>query len=609
MSPRPLALLLAVAVAGCGRDDGLFAFLSPSEGAVVEVPWVPLLLRSDARILDPHEVKIRLDGEPWVDPLALVSNRYRWWGDGYDWLATLELWDAEAGEHRLQARWEGRRAEARFTLAPPACALTVETVDGAGLPVPARVQIRAPEGWLDFAGPDAELIDLRGRDLPLYTLFTANGSRRIRLPCGPLQVLAARGVREEVAVADVNLVGEEAVRLALPRVVETPGWSAVDLHVHTGRSGDAFLPDRQRFESFRAAALDAVVLTDHNLVADGSAAVAATGGEELRAISGVEVTMSALKDNGDRISEGHFNAFPVAPGATLPERVVREPAAQIDAIRANPDTAAALLQLNHPRGIQFDPAEPPSLATHAVLTRRGWERGAPVPTEGVLVTPDPVTGTTALDWEALEVVNRFSWPLYLHVRSDWYALWRAGWTLTGTGNSDSHAIEVETAGFPVNFVACSPPVEEGCLVEAVRAGRLGVSNGPVLELRVRRGADEAAPGGLLAGTGEVEVEARVRAASWVPVPELRVVVDGEVVHRVDLSGAPRTNGLLDQRQVWRFTPAADAFVVVEAGWPLEAPTPEPAALGTYALVAPGHLPLAFTNPVRVDADGDGLWRE
>jgi hypothetical protein len=28
----------------------------------------------------------------------------------------------------------------------------------------------------------------------------------------------------------------------------------------------------------------------------------------------------------------------------------------------------------------------------------------------------------------------------------------------------------------------------------------------------------------------------------------------------------------------------------------------------YAAVAPGHRPMAFTNPIWIDADGDGRWQ-
>jgi hypothetical protein len=52
----------------------------------------------------------------------------------------------------------------------------------------------------------------------------------------------------------------------------------------------------------------------------------------------------------------------------------------------------------------------------------------------------------------------------------------------------------------------------------------------------------------------------------------------------------------------------DSFLTLEAGAPLDALPASWAAshAGDYAeVVAPGYLPAAFTNPIWVDADGDG----
>ena len=48
--------------------------------------------------------------------------------------------------------------------------------------------------------------------------------------------------------------------------------------------------------------------------------------------------------------------------------------------------------------------------------------------------------------------------------------------------------------------------------------------------------------------------------------------------------------------------ASDSFVTVEVqGDPLGEDA------GRYRAVAPGFTPLAFSNPIFVDADGDGAW--
>ena len=131
-----------------------------------------------------------------------------------------------------------------------------------------------------------------------------------------------------------------------------------------------------------------------------------------------------------------------------------------------------------------------------------------------------------------------------------------------------------------------------------------VSTGPILELAVLSDGRWYRPGeGDVSGATAVRV--RVQAAPWVPVPEVRLIANGEVVQRI-LLPAPRVGESLDWERVWPLSPAQDSWVSAEAGWPLEAhvaPVSWPG--GAYAKVAPGYVPVGFTNPVRIDVDGGG----
>ena len=73
--------------------------------------------------------------------------------------------------------------------------------------------------------------------------------------------------------------------------------------------------------------------------------------------------------------------------------------------------------------------------------------------------------------------------------------------------------------------------------------------------------------------------------------EWRVRVNGALVHRAPIDrGATATLPL---------TFEADALVTLEVEGPAE---------GIYRDAFPGFVPFAFTNPIRVDADGDGVFR-
>jgi hypothetical protein len=221
-------------------------------------------------------------------------------------------------------------------------------------------------------------------------------------------------------------------------------------------------------------------------------------------------------------------------------------------------------------------------------------------------------GTDGLSFDTIEVMNRFSAELYAEVRADWFALLQQGRVITATGNADSHALQVEVAGFPVNLVDSPRPLEgqsldHAAFVEALQDGRVVVTTGPVptLEVTGDQGAT-AKPGGQVKARAGATVRVRVRAAPWIPVAEVRLVVNGEVVH-TEQPAAPAPGESLDVAWSWPLDLDADAWVLVEAGHPLWEDGPQPVQGGDYGLVAPGYVPMALTNPVLVDVDGDGVW--
>lgn len=576
--------------------------VSPSDGAIVRAPWVPLSV-----FLPPElglaEVEVQLDGAPWRDPLALTRARGGVSAPGADHLATLDMRPLTTGPHQLDltvtdAQGARHRLRSTFTVAREGAPLRLRLRDGRGEAVPGRVLIWDARGapW-SLDGPDAGAVDPLSRDVGASTLLLPTGEGELWLPPGVWRVVAWRGLR--AAAAEVQVVLGEAgatLDLDLPELVPTPGWLAADLHVHSGASGDSYVPTAARLWSLATSGLDAFVLTDHQLVGSPAEALALLGGG-LLGLPGVELQVGET-----RPSKGHLNAFPLAPGPR-PVATAETPGPLLAALRAEAGGGPLLVQLNHPRGIQFRPTDPPQPGAHALFNALGYDRAQP-PGVGpnAWMTPD------ALGFDAVEVLNRFSWPLYREARADWLALWAHGHPRTATGNSDSHGWVLDAAGLPLNLVRCprpapGEPLDAATFVEAVAQGALVVSNGPVLELVARAAGREAGPGELLsASEGRVELTLSVRAAPWVPVPEARLLVDGKVheVVNIDVAGAVQR-----AERSWTLTLARDAWILAEAGWPLSDEAPAPG--GLYAELAPGHVPIGFTNPIRVDVDGDGAW--
>jgi hypothetical protein len=419
---------------------------------------------------------------------------------------------------------------------------------------------------------------------------------RVPLPPGRYRVVAVRGPEYEAIQRDLEVRAGATHALALPplaRIAPTPGWIAADLHVHSGESFDSSVPQVRQVVAFAASGAEVLVATEHDRVFDPRPAIARSGqSERLVGVTGVEMT-SAYEGGDTPYSTGHLNAFPMVPdpsayrgGApSLEGRRLRDVLADLRGLASPP-----FVQLNHPR------ADPGTTADDTFFDRLGVVGDPLEPARtldtfpnAVLVEPSPRHGGRDLDFHGMELMNGPSLPRYRRVRADWLSLLLQGESIVGTANSDSHRLGV-VVGLPRTYVAVDDDAldafDEPAFVASLRAGRAFGSTGPIVEARL----DDAGPGEMHAGgTGTLSVS--VDAAPWVPIGEWRVYVDGTLVHR-----APIARGETAQLPL---VFADDALVTVEVEGPAE---------GLYRDALPGFVPFAFTNPIRVDADGDGHFR-
>jgi hypothetical protein len=238
--------------------------------------------------------------------------------------------------------------------------------------------------------------------------------------------------------------------------------------------------------------------------------------------------------------------------------------------------------------------------------------------------PNP-NGTTNLDFDVMELANGADvtgFPALLQVREDWYSLLNQGVVRPATGVSDSHRITVEHAGWSRTYVlgvGDDPSViDVSQFNQQVRDGRMLVSGGPWIEVTARAGRARAGMGETLAvKKGKVRLGIVVRSPAWLPVDEVRVVVNGVVQKTFDGTTRPRVKPLPKDFEssgnTTRFSGAvrlslpADAWVVVEAGVALPAdPATLPPSPDVVNTIEPGVVPYSSTNPIFVDVGSDGF---
>ncbi len=617
----------------------------PEPGQRVREAVIPVWIRSEeGRDLD--GLVVHLNGSDASDRFGPWGGRRVPRGSG----ATSEVGPRPAetlgvirprpGANRIEIWARGAEGEPTaavdFQLEPHAMPLRVRVVEG-GRDVPARVSFHgldgtpdptlAPPVWRQIA---PEMLAEARRNF----LYTSGVPEVVYLPAGRYEILATRGPAYSMARAVVEPGppdGEapEEVLLAIERVLDTRGWISADFHVHAIASGDSSIPFRDRLASFRAQDVDVIVASDHWIISDYEADLGSDAPElqGIRAIPGVETGTSIAKAP---LPQGHWNFWPVARDLSLdgrsalgalsyggrPPKGVRSvsefyahfAAFNAEARRARFGDFPVVIQLNHPRGFQKHPHGEVS-RVHDYLESVGYDPSLPLdqgPNSQLLARPRPDL-PRPIDVDAIELLNRLAYGLYLEVRADWFAWIAGGFAPTATANTDSHWIVITEAGYPRNWVRYDGPrpVEAEPLARAIRARQVVGSTGPLIELSPWTRDGRPWVGALDA------LEVTVRGPAWMPIDEVRVWVNGELVavRRLPAGPADPHSGT---QQVHRLeiplTLQGDAFVVVEVGDDLaRLVSPEPHA-GPLGRAFPNLRVLAFTNPLLIDLEGDGtVW--
>jgi hypothetical protein len=464
-----------------------------------------------------------------------------------------------------------------ITLAlPPDGKLRFEVQDETGRPVPARVDVRRTDG----GGPAAPAAMFGEPAFPhglSQRIFSSSGEGTVALPPGSYEVVATHGFEWTVARADADVPagGSEAVTLGIERVVDTTGYVSGDFHLHAQRSPDSSDSDELKVAALAAEGVEVGVASEHEHVGDYSAAVQALGLEEwVLAIAGEEVTT---------FEYGHFNVFPMVPDPTARNRGAfswfgRRPGELFEAIREGAP-ADHVIQVNHPR----------STAIFGYMDAAGF-----LPDVGIFRNAD----NASLNFDAMEVgTNRwFGDLLETPALADWNALIGRGARITATGNSDSHSAVFSNVGLPRNLIGVGRDdprdVSAQDIASAILAMRNVVSAGPFLRVSIDgRGMGELVAAG---DGGVVRVEARVEGPPWMDLRRLRLYVDGVEVEQRALH--PTSGLVVRWDEAVDLVVDRDAFIVIAADGDLPM---DPVAAGTRAA--------ALTNPIFVDADGDGVW--
>jgi hypothetical protein len=445
------------------------------------------------------------------------------------------------------------------------CKLTFVGVDGTPRPAFTHNDIGRSEG--------------EGTISAYERVMSVVGSGTVRVPQGTYDIYLSRGLEWDIAVRPGVKIGAEPARVEarLTHVVDTSGWLSADFHVHAAPSPDSTVPLEHRVIEFVSDGVEMIVATDHNVISDYQPAIGALGaGRFITSAMGDELTTNGW---------GHFGAFPLprnlaaaGHGAVLVHG--RNAQAIFADVRAN--APGAIIDVHHPRldaevGYfnlgQFDPHSDRAL-------RAGF----------------------SFDFDAVEVLNGYQDPVRRSVDrtiDDWMGLLNHGHIVTATGNSDTHHLTYNIGGYPRNYVRVPDDhperIQLSQIATALKEHRSFFTTGPFVRLGVGSlGMGDVAP----ARGGHADLQIEVQAAPWISVDRVILYVDGKEAQRWKVPGS---QGLVRFKQTVPITLARDSYALVRVdGDRLMAPV-----VGDDRTF--GVRPLALTNPIFLDVDGNGRY--
>ena len=237
----------------------------------------------------------------------------------------------------------------------------------------------------------------------------------------------------------------------------------------------------------------------------------------------------------------------------------------------------AVLQVNHPRmpGVGY------------------FNRGEVDTKTGVAESPD-----FSFAFDTLEVSNGFDLEdptVFERNFREWFELLNVGHRYTAVGNSDTHRVVFQWAGWPRTYVRVPDDdvtkVVPQDVARALLGGHATVSCG-IFVLPTVNGS--AGPGDSVQGK-RVSLQVSMRAPDWIDVSHVEVYANGAKIQERSRDNSPHKS---DWNSTFELEFKADTWLVVLARGD---------NFMNDALPGKWIKPFGFSNPIFVDADSDGVF--
>jgi hypothetical protein len=444
------------------RDLYLLQTLQPGQSRTFE-SWLQVVGRGDMAPVVKAEIVRRAlaagtvsgtvtdtAGRPVASPVVVVEKAGVpfAWSAGQDGRYTIEL---PAGEYELYATAAGHSDSARARLRIPVNGVIRR--DFAGLEPPGRLAIAVT----DRAGgvPLDARIDIKTGQKPVveylgkhtfFTRLTPKGRAGITLAPGRYVLSVGSGAGFLANARDIPLTIAPGKAQPLPVAIERlfdpekAGWYSADLHHHSDQE-DGVTPPEDVARSELAAGLDVLFLSDHDTTVNDATLQAIAASRAMPFIPSIELSPSW----------GHFNAYPVRPGA--PMTLDMNKASVQDVFSEAHRMGAQLIEVNHP----YDPGEGYFGSLERGVARGGFDGGFDL-LEINGAQPENDAKTLASAWK----------------------FWSAGKRYYLAAGSDTHDVWNDHSGDARVYVHVDGPLTAAAFLAGLKAGHAFVTHGPLI---------------------------------------------------------------------------------------------------------------------------------
>ncbi len=464
-------------------------------------------------------------------------------------------------------------AERRYL--QPTGSIRISVKDTSGVPSPSRVSVVAADGRA--YGPHGRWLHAddsfdRSQHSTEARYFHTDGNVEVELPAGRATVTIWRGIESHVETREVLVAADEQIALDVSmRPLSLPdswkNWRSGDVHVHMNYGGIYRNRPENLVRQGESENLDVIF----NLIVNKEQRIPDvqyfSGNTDAASNEAVVLQHSQELHTG---YWGHLGLLGLSDHLLLPD------------YSAYPETAAASLY-------------PDNVAIEDFAHEQGALVGYVHPFAYPL--PDPASDeslTNALPIDAaLGKVDFYEVVGFAGHRASadiWYGLLNCGFRISAAGGTDAMAnfaslrgpvgmnrTYVQTSEWPAD-----PDKRREVWMEGLNSGRSIATNGPLLGFEV----NAEGPGSVIELDGPKEVHYQGFMRSPVPIDTVEVVLNGEVIHTVNL---PEDSMSAEIER---------SILVDESGWLLlraSSRNPHPHILDMY--------PYATTSPVYINVDG------